>query len=86
MIQDGAEAIVREKGGRIILLDVSLETALARSNGHNTRPLLNQDYNAIVALYNQRRPLYLDMADLVINADLGKAERVDLILRNLQLA
>lgn len=86
MIQDGAEAIVREKGGQIILLDVSLETALARSNGHNTRPLLNQEYNAIVALYNQRRPLYLDMADLVINADLGKAERVDLILRNLQLA
>ncbi len=82
LVQDGAVERVREAGGQIIFLDSSLETSLVRATG-DTRPLLNQDISGITRLYEERRPLYRAMADLTVDADLERAERLQFIVQSL---
>lgn len=79
LLQDGAEEIVRENGGKIIFLDVSYEEAMKRGARSDERPLLLKPYPETRALYENRRNQYEDMADLRVDADLTVDENVSFI-------
>ena len=57
--------------GKIVLLDISVETVAKRLENDTTRPLLNRPdkEEAMRELYNRRLPLYRTAADIVVNAD-----------------
>ncbi|HEX2087126.1 MAG TPA: bifunctional shikimate kinase/3-dehydroquinate synthase [Solirubrobacteraceae bacterium] len=66
---------VREalRAHRVVLLDVDAETAWSRVR-HSDRPLA-RDRGAFAALHARRRPLYEEVADLVVPAVRGAALR-----------
>ncbi len=57
--------------GKIVLLDISVETVAKRLENDTTRPLLNRPdkEEAMRELYNRRLPLYRAAADIVVDAD-----------------
>ena len=57
--------------GKIVLLDISVETVAKRLENDTTRPLLNRPdkEEAMRELYNRRLPLYRTAADIVVDAD-----------------
>ena len=57
--------------GRIILLDLPVETVAKRLENDTTRPLLNRPdkLTAMKELYEKRMPLYKEAADIVVNGD-----------------
>lgn len=67
---------VLNSSGKIILLDVSLETIKARLSGDSSRPLLNSpDRDEVMQqLYTQRIPLYRACASAVVDANLPPQE------------
>ncbi len=71
-----------KKIGTIVLLDASFEKILERIQKHPNaakklakRPLL-QDLKAAKKLYNERRPEYLDVADIVVNVEDKPLEKI----------
>lgn len=62
---------VLKKTGRIILLDLPVETVVLRLKNDTTRPLLRRPDKeaAIHELFEKRLPLYHAAADIVVNAD-----------------
>lgn len=70
-----------KKIGTVVLLDSPFDAILSRIQEHpnatkklKKRPLL-QDLEKAKALYEQRRPLYLDVADIVIDVTNKTAEQ-----------
>ena len=57
--------------GKIILLDLPLETVAKRLENDTSRPLLNRPdkIEAMKALYDKRLPLYKAAADIIVNGD-----------------
>ena len=57
--------------GKIILLDLPLETVAKRLENDTTRPLLNRPdkLEAMKALFEKRLPIYKDAADIIVNGD-----------------
>ena len=62
---------VLKKSGRIVLLELPVETVAKRLENDTTRPLLNRPDKdeAMRELYNKRLPLYRAAADMIVNAD-----------------
>lgn len=62
---------VLKKNGKIILLDLPVETVSERLKNDTTRPLLNRPdkEQAMKELYEKRLPLYRAAADVIIDAD-----------------
>lgn len=62
---------VLKKTGRIILLDLPVETVILRLRNDTTRPLLKRpDKDAVIReLFEKRLPLYQAAADIAVNAD-----------------
>ncbi len=60
---------VLRKTGRIVLLDLPLETVSRRLSGDTSRPLLNRPDKeaAMKELYERRLPLYRAAADLIVD-------------------
>ncbi len=59
------------KTGRIVLLDLPVESIANRLKNDTTRPLLNRPDKdqAMKELYDKRMPLYKSAADITVNAD-----------------
>ena len=58
------------QGGLVVWLKASMQTLAARVVGGDHRPLLGDDPRVVLTrLYHQRRPLYQQVADLVIDVD-----------------
>jgi shikimate kinase len=72
-------------GGTVVWLRAGVDTLAARVGGGEGRPLLGDDPGtALVHLYQQRRPLYEELADVVVDVDgLTPQESVEQILERL---
>ena len=57
--------------GKIILLDLPLDTVAKRLENDTTRPLLNRPdkLEAMKALFEKRLPIYKAAADIIVNGD-----------------
>lgn len=85
ILDAGSRARLRERG-RVVYLRTSVEQQLARTRRTNDRPLLaNPDPRGTLArLFEQRAPLYLEVAELVVDTDGRKVKSVvDQICREL---
>ena len=58
-----------KKKGKVVYLQVSLDTVLTRLNNIKTRGVTLEKGQTLGDLYNQRIPLYEKHADIVIGAD-----------------
>ena len=71
------------KEGFIVFLDTSLKEQMHRLRRDKKRPLLQtgNPRARLESLLNERRPIYLDLADLVVKTDKRVARRlaVDII-------
>jgi shikimate kinase len=76
---------VRQAGGQIIYLDVPLEEALKRASDTSTRPLLQEDPDAIKRRYEARKSQYDAVSDLHVKADRPVLEVTDKILQSFGL-
>lgn len=72
------------KNGLIVALTADLATILARTSSEKGRPLLLASRKAVTELYQQRYPVYQEVADLIIDTSILRPEQVrDLILQSL---
>ena len=60
-----------KKNGKILVLDIPIETVAKRLENDTTRPLLNRPDKdkAMKELYDKRLPLYRAAADIIVNGD-----------------
>lgn len=77
-----------KENGKIIFLDVPIEDLIVRiEHAHTVRPLAKQRTpDEIIALYNQRLPIYQSSADIIVDADdtpLQVAKRIVKQLKNM---
>lgn len=75
-----------QKGGTVVFLDVPVDTIRTRLKNDKTRPLLSDDkYAQLDNLWAQRRPLYLEAAQLTVcGEDSGRL--ADQIIKELNLS
>lgn len=84
IISTGGGCVLREenvdflkKSGKIVYLRASLQTLLSRVNGDNTRPLLKGGAEQkMKALFAERSPIYIWVADIVINTEGKTVEEI----------
>lgn len=57
-----------KEAGRVILLECSVEETLRRISGDATRPLTAGGREDIVERYNKRKPIYEEVADIVVDS------------------
>jgi shikimate kinase len=71
-----------KSAGFVVWLRAEVKTLAARVGQGAGRPLLNPDpFSALSRLYEERRPLYQQLADLIVDVDgLSPGEIVDRIL------
>jgi shikimate kinase len=72
--------------GRVVYLRTTVDQQLARTRRSNDRPLLNNDdpRGTLDRLFQQRAPLYLEVAEFVVDTDGRKVKTVvDMICREL---
>jgi shikimate kinase len=72
--------------GRVVYLRTSVDQQLARTRRSNDRPLLNNDdpRGTLERLFEQRAPLYAEVAEIVVDTDGRKVKTVvDQICRQL---
>jgi shikimate kinase len=72
--------------GRVVYLRTSVDQQLARTRRSNDRPLLNNDdpRGTLERLFEQRAPLYTEVAEIVVDTDGRKVKTVvDQICRQL---
>ncbi len=72
--------------GRVVYLRTSVDQQLARTRRSNDRPLLNNDdpRGTLGRLFEQRAPLYTEVAEIVVDTDGRKVKTVvDQICRQL---
>jgi shikimate kinase len=72
--------------GRVVYLRTSVDQQLARTRRSNDRPLLNNDdpRGTLERLFEQRAPLYFEVAEIVVDTDGRKVKTVvDQICRQL---
>ena len=81
VLDPGNRRVLRE-GGRVVWLRAGVDTLTRRVGDGSGRPLLGDDPGAALArLYEIRRPLYAEVADVVIDVDdLGPDEVVERIV------
>ncbi|MDR3644760.1 MAG: shikimate kinase [Clostridia bacterium] len=66
-VLDAGNVALFKSGGRIVFIDVPLETISGRLEGDASRPLLPTDRAALRRLYDARQPLYRAAADIVVS-------------------
>ena len=79
IINDAAAKTARETG-KVIFLDADFETCYRRIKDDSNRPLAyNNPKEKVRELYDKRRPVYAERADITVNADgtpFGIAEEI----------
>ncbi len=60
--------------GKVILLDCGIEETLKRIEGDKTRPLTANGREDIINRYNFRKPIYEEIADIMVDSS-GEVER-----------
>lgn len=60
--------IFLKKCGKIILLDCGIEETLKRISGDKSRPLTAGGKEDIIKRYNERKPIYESIADIIIDS------------------
>ena len=92
VIATGGGSVLREENrrllkqnGYIVFLDTSVNQQMARLRRDKKRPLLQTENprERLEALFAERRPIYLDLADLAVKTDKRVARRLaaDIISR-----
>ncbi len=85
VIATGGGSVLREENqkllkqkGYIIFLDTSVNQQMQRLSRDKKRPLLQTDNprERLEALFEERRPIYLDLADLAVKTDKRVARRL----------
>ncbi len=85
VIATGGGSVLREENqkllkqkGFIIFLDTSVNQQMQRLSRDKKRPLLQTDNprERLEALFEERRPIYLDLADLAVKTDKRVARRL----------
>ena len=69
-----------KKAGKVILLDCGIEETLERIIGDKERPLTAEGRESIVARYNARKPVYEEIADIIIDSSGDKNRTLILAL------
>lgn len=69
-----------KKAGKVILLDCGIEQTLSRILGDKERPLTAEGKEAILARYNHRKPIYEQIADVIIDSSGEKNKTLKLAL------
>ena len=69
LVQPGAAEVVHAGGALVIYLDTPFATSMRRIGADTARPLLQSGLLQAKALYESRRPLYEEVADLTVQAD-----------------
>ncbi|MBR5090205.1 MAG: shikimate kinase [Ruminiclostridium sp.] len=73
-----------KRTGRVVLLDADFETCYARIKDDKNRPLAaNNPKEKVKELYDKRRPVYKERADIVINAGGTPSQIIDRIRKSL---
>lgn len=75
-----ANHLYLKNAGFVILLDCGIQQTLNRITGDGSRPLTAGGQEDIVARYNARKPLYLAVANAVIDSSGGKNRTLELAL------
>ncbi len=57
-----------KKAGKVILLDCGIEEILCRILGDKERPLTADGRDSLIARYNERKPIYEEIADIIIDS------------------
>lgn len=60
-----------KKLGKVILLDCGIEETLKRIENDPTRPLTKNGREDIIARYNIRKPIYEEVADVIVDSSLS---------------
>lgn len=81
LLQEGMEDLVRAHQGQIVYTKISLETALMRAGNRASRPLLQQEPEALRRLYEMREVAYEALADVSVSTEGRPREAVEAILR-----
>lgn len=84
-VLDPGNRLLLSEAGTVVWLRAPVTTLSARVGAGAGRPLLGDDpATALARLYDQRRPLYEELADIVVDVeDLTPEEVVEEILRQL---
>ncbi len=85
VLQQGTVELIHSLGGLVIYLDVPFETAWERCASGGERPLLNRGRESAWALYQRRRPLYAEAADLQVDSGGEDSQVVRAILAAFEL-
>jgi len=77
VLREENQALLRQKG-YIVFLDTSVNQQMQRLQRDKKRPLLQTENPRarLEELYNERRPIYLDLADLAIKTDKRVARKL----------
>ena len=73
-----------KRAGKVILLDCGIEETLARILGDKARPLTAEGRESLIARYNERKPIYEEVADIIIDSSGGKERTLALALTTLE--
>ncbi len=74
-----------EHSGRIIFLDINFETAMVRLKNDTTRPILmDKTKIELQGLYERRRNVYLNHADVIIDANAAPLEVCNKIVQHIK--
>ena len=73
-----------KRAGKVILLDCGIEETLARILGDKARPLTAEGRESLIARYNERKPIYEEIADIIIDSSGGKERTLALALTTLE--
>lgn len=73
-----------KRAGKVILLDCGIEETLARILGDKERPLTAEGSQSLITRYNERKPVYEEIADIIIDSSGGKERTLALALTTLE--
>lgn len=73
-----------KRAGKVIVLDCGIEETLARILGDKARPLTAEGRESLIARYNERKPIYEEVADIIIDSSGGKERTLALALTTLE--
>ncbi len=69
-----------KKAGKVILLDCGIEQTLERILGDKERPLTAEGRQSLIARYNERKPIYEEIADIIIDSSGNEKRTLTLAL------
>ena len=69
-----------KEAGKVILLDCGTDEALKRILGDKSRPLTALGAEDIIARYNLRKPIYEEVADIVVDSSMDTQSTLNIII------